>query len=287
MVCRQLGIRSILIVPVLKEQELLGVFEVFSPQPYAFGDRDVQTLHALSQRAVDSIMRSAEAVSPRRAKPIVETVPANVPVPVPVVAAGARRRDPWTSALTVVVVLLAVLLGWILGHDGWKRTVRSMKTKTAPAKTYPQPERLNDIPAASDDETAPAVRRNAANPAPGNLVVYQNGKIIYGANSPQAPGEGPQIVLPPEVAEQSLKQRIEPVYPDAAREQRIQGQVLLAATIGKDGTVQELQVLSGDPQLAIAAGDAVRQWHFRPLIKAGKPSGFQTQITMDFRLPNL
>lgn len=80
-------------------------------------------------------------------------------------------------------------------------------------------------------------------------------------------------------------QRVEPVYPEAAREEHIQGQVLLDAIIGKDGTVQELKAISGDPQLAAAAADAVRQWHFLPFLKAGQPAEFQTQITVDFKLP--
>jgi TonB family protein len=261
--CRQLGVRSILIVPVLQEQEVLGVVEVFSPRPHAFGDRDVQTLHALSQRAVDSIARSAEAVSPQRSSLTVETV-----------IAKTQRRDPWTLPLTIVVVALAVLLGWLMGRDGWQRTVRGMRTKSA-QKIYPQSAQSD---AATDQNAAPS----------GTLVVYENGKVIYRAR-PQAGNEvaprTPPAELPPDVAERYLTQRIEPAYPDAAREQHIQGQVLLEATVGKDGTVQELKVMNGDPQLATAAADAVRQWHFRPFLKSGKPIEFQTQITVDFRLP--
>jgi TonB family protein len=261
--CRQLGVRSILIVPVLQEQEVLGVVEVFSPRPHAFGDRDVQTLHALSQRAVESIARSAEAVSPQRSSLTVETV-----------IAKTQRRDPWTLPLTVVVVALAVLLGWLMGRDGWQRTVRSMKTKSAQNKIYPAAAQSN-----------PATTQAASS---GNLIVYENGKVVYRAK-PQAGNEvglrTPAIELPPDVAERYLTQRIEPAYPDAAREQHIQGQVLLEATVGKDGTIQELKVISGDPQLATAAADAVRQWHFRSFLKAGKAIEFQTQITVDFRLP--
>jgi TonB family protein len=261
--CRQLGVRSILIVPVLQEQEVLGVVEVFSPRPHAFGDRDVQTLHALSQRAVESIARSAEAVSPQRSSLTVETV-----------IAKTQRRDPWTLPLTVVVVALAVLLGWLMGRDGWQRTVRSMKTKSAQNKIYPAAAQSN-----------PTTTQAASS---GNLVVYENGKVIYRAK-PQAGNEvglrTPAIELPPDVAERYLTQRIEPAYPDSAREQHIQGQVLLEAMIGKDGTIEELKVISGDPQLATAAADAVRQWHFRSFLKAGKAIEFQTQITVDFRLP--
>jgi TonB family protein len=305
--CRQLAVRSILIVPVLDEQDLLGVFEVFSPQPHAFGDRDIQTLHALSRRAVDSIARSAEAVSPRRPTPPAETVPAKT------VSAKTTivkpRRDPWTLILTVIVFALAIFLGWLLGRDGWMRTLRGRKTKSAQAqmKTIPQPAPSlasvppsDTIPAAPTTSPAPAKNAPAA-ASPGGLVVYQYGKVIFRAKSQQAqsrlessPDESAPAGsvakispenLPPQVAERYLMQRIEPIYPEAARAQHIQGQVLLEATVGKDGSVEELKVISGDAQLATAAGDAVRQWHFRPVRKAGKLIEFQTQITVDFRLP--
>ncbi len=64
--------------------------------------------------------------------------------------------------------------------------------------------------------------------------------------------------------EGSLIHRVEPIYPSMARNVRIQGNVLLAAVIGKDGTVQNLQVVSGHPMLVRAALDAVRQWRYRP-----------------------
>jgi TonB family protein len=286
--CRQLGVRSILIVPVLKEQELLGVFEVFSPQPHAFGDRDVQTLHALSLRAIDSIASSAEAVSPRRPALSVEAV-----------IGKARSRDPWTLPLTVLVVGLAVFLGWLMGRDGWQRTLRDLKAKSAAAKIYPQATPMINPPPSPTSAPAASTNRSAfPTTSSGGLVVYENGKVIYRAR-PQAdsgasPGGNsqdrsafaiPLAELPPQIAERYLLQRIEPAYPDAAREQHIQGQVLLHATVGKEGMVQELKVISGDPQLAAAAADAVRQWNFRPFLQAGKPVEFRTQITVDFRLP--
>ena len=294
--CRHLGVRSILIVPVLKEQELLGVFEVFSPQPRAFGEGDVQTLNALSRRAVDSIARSAEAVA--RGRPVRSPLAvAAAALPPAIVRLTPRRRDPWTSALTVTVLALAILLGWILGHDGWHRTLRSMKAKSAPARIDPQPAPPLPAPPMLTRRQAPAARNPAASVSSGDLVVYQNGKVIYRARSPQAGGEPSDadnlaagnevapVLLPASVAERYLVHRIEPAYPDSSKEQHIQGQVLLHATVGADGTVEKLAVISGDAQLAIAAAAAVRQWRFRPLLKAGRPIEFQSQIAVDFRLP--
>jgi TonB family protein len=299
--CRHLGVRSILIVPVLQEQELLGVFEVFSPQPRAFGDGDVQTLNALSRRAVDSIARSAEAVARSRPGPSPLTV-ATAALPPAIVPLTPRRRDPWTSALTLAVLALAIVLGWILGHDGRHRTLRSMKAKSAPARIDPQPATpVPTMPIPNRRQARVAARNPAAavSASSGDLVVYQDGKVIFRASSPQAGGEPSDagnlaagnipevapVLLPAGVAERYLVERIEPSYPDSSREQHIQGQVLLHATVRADGTVEKLTVISGDPQLAIAAAAAVRQWRFRPLLQAGRPIEFQTQIALDFRLP--
>src|SRR5580693_1117603 len=60
-VCRGLGVRSILVFPVVKEDELLGVFEIFSPRPNAFSDREIQTLQALSRNIVNNVDRAVEA----------------------------------------------------------------------------------------------------------------------------------------------------------------------------------------------------------------------------------
>jgi len=49
--------------------------------------------------------------------------------------------------------------------------------------------------------------------------------------------------------------------------------------------VKSLETISGDPQLAAAARTAVNQWRFKPFLQDGKPAEFQTQVTVNFRLP--
>jgi protein TonB len=67
---------------------------------------------------------------------------------------------------------------------------------------------------------------------------------------------------------------------------RIQGAVQLLATISKEGRISNLTVLSGDGVLARAASDAVRQWKYKPYYLNGEPVEIQTQITVNFKLPN-
>jgi protein TonB len=91
--------------------------------------------------------------------------------------------------------------------------------------------------------------------------------------------------MSPEVAEGSLLHRVEPDYPAEARQQQIQGPVVLDVRIGRDGTIQETKLLSGPPLLADAAISAVKQWRFRPRGIKGQPIEMQTRITLNFRLP--
>jgi len=92
-------------------------------------------------------------------------------------------------------------------------------------------------------------------------------------------------MVPAKVADEYLVERVEPEYPESAREQHIQGPVVLVALVGKDGAVEKLSTISGDAQLAAAATDAVQQWRFKPFFRNGAPEEFQTQITVSFRLP--
>ncbi len=81
-----------------------------------------------------------------------------------------------------------------------------------------------------------------------------------------------------------ILKKIPPEYPEAAKKARIQGQVILKAIIGKDGDVENLQIVSGHPQLASAAIEAVKQWKYRPYLQQGKPVEVETEITVNFTL---
>ncbi len=78
--------------------------------------------------------------------------------------------------------------------------------------------------------------------------------------------------------------KVPPVYPAEARQQRLQGAVVLAATIGTDGKVQDLQVISGNATLAASASDAVRQWTYRPYLLNGNPVQVKTTVTVNYNL---
>jgi protein TonB len=83
-----------------------------------------------------------------------------------------------------------------------------------------------------------------------------------------------------------LIRQVQPVYPPLAKQARIEGMVALKATIAKDGTVQDVTVVSGHPLLLQAAMDAVKQWIYQPTLLNGQPMELSTQINLNFALPS-
>jgi protein TonB len=86
------------------------------------------------------------------------------------------------------------------------------------------------------------------------------------------------------VAQGQLVHQVSPKYPSQARQAHIQGTVALQAVIGKDGSVQDLRVLSGPPLLVPAAMEAVKEWRYKPFYLNGEPSDADTQINVKFTL---
>lgn len=75
-----------------------------------------------------------------------------------------------------------------------------------------------------------------------------------------------------------------PVYPKKARKNHIEGVVMLHAYIGVDGTIEKLDVVSGDPILVPAALDACRKWRYSPALLNGRPVKVDTTLTVTFQL---
>lgn len=88
------------------------------------------------------------------------------------------------------------------------------------------------------------------------------------------------------VMEGLVLKRVQPRYPSQALQMRIQGPVQLQATIGKTGDIENLKVVSGDAVLSRAAVEAVRQWKYKPYYLNGDPVPIETQILVNFKLPN-
>jgi protein TonB len=81
-----------------------------------------------------------------------------------------------------------------------------------------------------------------------------------------------------------LIKKVTPNYPQLAKQARIQGSVVLQAEISKEGTIQNLQLISGHPMLAPAAIEAVKQWRYKPYLLNGEPVAVETQVVVNFSL---
>ncbi len=302
--CRILSVRSILVLPITHGDEMLGIFEIFSPRPNSFSERDVLTLQALVRRII-AIMRNPSEPQKEETRPVAreQQVSSSQTPAAPVLqdfrdVIPARKRDYPTSILTALVVTLAIVLGWMIGRVGWNRAMRKNHSPAivAPAASQVAQKSGDAVPApavpASIQTETSGVPSAPPHVQPGGLTVSEGGRIVFKitprvarrlerGNTPKPANEQ----LSSEASNTYLLSKVEPEYPEAARAQRIEGPVVLNALVSKDGLVEELRVLSGNPQLTGAAADAVKKWRFKPYSPKGTPLEFETRVTVNFSLP--
>jgi protein TonB len=84
------------------------------------------------------------------------------------------------------------------------------------------------------------------------------------------------------VMQGTILQRPEPVYPPIAKAAHVQGTVILHAIISKQGTIEQLTVISGPPMLVNAAKDAVSRWRYKPYLLSGEPTEVETTVNVNF-----
>jgi TonB family protein len=74
------------------------------------------------------------------------------------------------------------------------------------------------------------------------------------------------------------------IYPQAAKERKIQGQVVGNILVSESGEVESVRIDKGDPVLAAAAEEAARSWKFKPSLKNGNPLALVARVTFNFVL---
>jgi TonB family protein len=208
--------------------------------------------------------------------------------------ARLRPLDLWMPLQFILLVALALLLGWMLSRLSSRR-IADKKGSTLVSARQDAVTAQPDNNSQAEQRSQPPVSRKPRGPeAPADsLVVYDRGRVIFrlkqgedadfphaksGESLPQAHGS-----LQPTTVR--LVRRVEPEYPEAARQQHLEGSVVLEAVVAEDGTVEQLSVISGNSLLASAASNAVRQWQFTPLVQNGEAVRFQTRIKIDYALP--
>jgi protein TonB len=138
------------------------------------------------------------------------------------------------------------------------------------------------------EEEAPPQMAGVVGGVPGGVPGGSMNGVIGGIVNSNAPV--PKIAAPTRVrVSQGVTQgllinRIQPTYPPLAKQARIFGAVVLQAEISKDGSIQNLHVLSGHPMLVPAALEAVKRWKYKPYILNGEPVEVETTITVNFTL---
>jgi len=141
-----------------------------------------------------------------------------------------------------------------------------------------------------EDEAPPAMASaGVVGGVPGGIPGGQMGGVIGGIIS-ATPVAVPKIAAPQRVRVSSgvssglLIRKVNPTYPPLARQARIQGTVVLQAQISKDGSIENLTLVSGHPMLAPAAIEAVKQWKYKPYLLNGEPVEVDTQVQVNFTL---
>jgi len=116
--------------------------------------------------------------------------------------------------------------------------------------------------------------------------------LLFGIPKPLMAAQGTRpshpkrIRMSQGVSNRLLVTRVNPHYPDQARKKHVQGLVVLQVLIGVTGTVTDLRVISGDGLLVPSALDAVRKWVYKPYLLNGDAVEVETQVTINYTLPD-
>jgi len=228
------------------------------------------------------------------------------------VAVGSQQTRRLLLALVLLLAALAAVL--VKDRDFWfgggsatiethtPETSAPIQTPVNPATQPNQtvqehPSKKRTIPAVlvqGTPEKAPAVTTKLTIP-PLNVEVVAGSKhstLRPGNNATKleiatpATKSAPQIEAATNAAQHEALGAAanRPSYPPLAEHMNVQGSVVLQALIGADGTIENLRVMSGPAILAPAAQQAVREWHFKPIIQNGQAVESKATITVNFTI---
>jgi protein TonB len=139
-----------------------------------------------------------------------------------------------------------------------------------------------------EDEAPPPQNAGVMGGVIGGVAGGSAGGVLGGVLS--AANAAPPKVAPQKVRVSSgvasglLMSPIRPTYPQIAKQARIQGSVVIQATISKTGAIENARVVSGHPMLVQSALEAVKQARYRPYLLNGDPVEVETTVTVNFTL---
>ncbi len=260
---RQLSFASAILLPV-KSRTVSGLLAVFSTVPNAIDEKDVFVLgtaatlaghiaSSLQEKRPEGDAEGAHAnLLDRLGKPAKNAargVPAHATQAVPVLPSHEKptySRSATGKATVAALVVLAIAAGLFAGL----RLVQQ-KRVTAKAKLAPQ----------------------------------TNSQIAEVLGPPALSGSKPGSVSAKKITGGTVQQRLLPAYPESALRDGVQREVRMIVTVNEKGLVSDVRILSGDPDLASAAADAIGHWRFSPFLANGQPTSVQLPLVIAFRPP--
>jgi protein TonB len=196
-----------------------------------------------------------------------------------VTAVGAPRGA--SPVIVKLAALAAFALCGLLAVAGAWVVYSNVESYVATAVTGSSPDALPPPVGADLAEPPPAPAPPPPPPASLRSVRPSGGRSPAEGRSS---GGTAAIRVGGEIKEPRKIRNVPPVYPQIAKEARVQGVVILEATIGREGNVTDVKVLRAIPLLDQAAIDAVRQWVYAPTLLNGEPVPVIMTVTVNFKL---
>ncbi|MGB0035387.1 MAG: energy transducer TonB [Candidatus Acidiferrales bacterium] len=230
-----------------------------------------------------------------------------------------KTNKPWTVALSALVqfgiVIIMILIPLIYTEALPKQLLTTFLVAPAPPPPPPPPAAViqrvikpvarliqagkmmaptvipKKVSMIKEEELPPDIGAvGVVGGVPGGLPGGSAGGVLggiiggVGSNLPPPPKAASRIRVGGQVQAASLIRQVMPTYPPIAKTAHISGTVMLHAIIAKDGTVEQLEYVSGPPLLMKNAMDAVKQWRYKPTMLNGEPVEVDTTISVVFTL---
>jgi TonB family protein len=359
-VCRGLGLRSMVVLPIRGWHAINGILEVFGTEPAAFSEHQVALLVQLA-----ALAERARTLQPHGASQVVPKDPDEKHLPPGLLRASDRVRDLALAVVgrrsgrfilgaigvaAIVLVSLAIWLGWRGANQNDSKAHAAPQSSVAATVTARQAHLPDNDPVWKPNPGGETLFASNGKPTAGSAVRFAsktdvidvnvggrklepgkslsntaaadvnlpNKSLEAGANA-SAPAPLPEAerasLEPPSISSQpedssALKgvleasvsvpelsapisqgtsggrilHQVRPIYSTKAQSMRLEGKVVVQAMVKEDGTIGDVKVLEGHPELVQAVVDAVKNWRYQPFLLDGRPTQRETKITINFRL---
>lgn len=168
---------------------------------------------------------------------------------------------------------------------------------TAATPTTPAPDKTSQTATNSASATTETPQASTSTPSVAKSVAMDDAdksvekpadkpaKAASASAEPELPWERDTVILSSKGAEKRLVHQVQPAFPKGARAQKTDGTVVLKTLVAGNGSVQGVRLVEGNPALATAATKAVKQWRYKPYMRNGARTSFQTIVIVDFQHP--